>query len=185
MALDKLLEHEANAEIEQIRAHARGRAEKILAEANERAAALVESRQRQLEANYQAGIVRARSAADLECNAARLSASEGGLQKAYELARGHLSTVITAPEYRDILGKLIKQAHELVPDAEAIEVHPSEVSSVRALADGLEVRENENIQGGVRVVAKGGKSGVTNTLLGRLERVKSELAPEVSRILAQ
>ena len=36
----------------------------------------------------------------------------------------------------------------------------------------------------VRVVARGGKSGITNTLPGRLERVRAELAPQVSRLLA-
>ena len=49
----------------------------------------------------------------------------------------------------------------------------------------LEVRTNESIQGGVRAVGRGGKSGVTNTLLGRLERVRGSLAPQVARILAE
>jgi V/A-type H+-transporting ATPase subunit E len=35
------------------------------------------------------------------------------------------------------------------------------------------------------VLANGGKSGITNTLAGRLERVKGELAPQISRLLAE
>ncbi len=39
-------------------------------------------------------------------------------------------------------------------------------------------------KGGVRVVARGGKSGIKNTLGGRLEQVRLDLAPQISRLLA-
>lgn len=184
MALDTLLENEANAEIEQIRAQATTTAEEIIAKATEKAEDLITSRKRLLEAQSQAEQVRARSAASLELNAARLNAGEEGLQKSYDMAHAYITAVVTTPEYKDILGRLIAQAKETLPNAEAIEVHSDEVAHAQAFADGITVRANDDIRGGVRLVAKGGKSGVTNTLLGRLERVKAELAPEVSRILA-
>ena len=185
MALDKLLENEAHAEIERIRAEARGRAEQIVADARERAESLLHSRQRQLDTQRQAGLVRARSAADLELNASRLTASESGVTQVYQMVEDYLSSVTQAPEYSSILARLIQQGLEAVPDAEAIEVNPAEMDIARPLVGGVELRENRNIRGGVRVVARGGKSGVTNTLAGRLERVKAEMAPQISRMLAE
>ena len=185
MALDKLLEQEAQGEIERIRAEAAGRAQAIIAQAQEQAQDLLDSRTRALETQRQAGLVRARSAADLELNAARLSAGQSGMTQVYDLVHQQLGEITRAPEYRDILGRLIWQAREVVTDAEAVEVNPAEAHLARELVRDLVVRENPAIQGGVRVVARGGKSGITNTLAGRLERVKGELAPQVSRLLSE
>ncbi len=185
MALDKLLENEAQSEIERIRAEARDRTARILADARERAQTLLDSRARALETQRQSGLVRARSAADLELSAARLTAGEQGLAEVYALVEGYLRDVTQAPEYRDILGRLITEARGAIPDAEAVEVNPAEAALARELVTDLPVRENPALQGGVRVVARGGKSGITNTLAGRLERVRSDLAPQVSRLLAE
>lgn len=185
MALDKLLENEAQAEIERIRAEARGRAEQIVADARERAESLLQSRQRLIETQRQAGLVRARSAADLELSASRLTASESGVTQVYAMVEDYLGSVTQAPEYGNILSRLIQQGLEAVPDAEAIEVNPAELEIARPFVSGVELRENRSIRGGVRVVARGGKSGVTNTLAGRLERVKAEMAPQISRMLAE
>lgn len=185
MALDKLLENEAQSEIERIRAEAKGRAQKIVADAQERAQGMIESRTRSIEAQRQAGLVRARSAADLDLNASRLSASESGMTQVYGLVNDYLKGISGAPEYRDILSRLILQARDAVPDAEAIEVNPADIGLGRILVQDIPVRENPQIQGGVRVIARGGKSGITNTLAGRLERVKADLAPQINRILAE
>ena len=184
MALDKLLEHEAQGEIERIRAEARDRAGQILAQAQERAQALVESRARLLDTQRQAGLVRARSAADLELNAARLTAGEQGLSQVYALVESQLRDISGLPEYREILARLLTQARQAIPDAEAVEVSPQDLTVAQGLVTDLPVRANPGVQGGVRVVARGGKSGITNTLPGRLERVRAELAPQVSRLLA-
>lgn len=185
MALDKLLENEAQQEIERIRAEARAQADKIVSDARERAENLLASRQRALETQHQAGLVRARSAADLEMNAARLTASEAGVTQVYRMVDDYLGNITSAPEYGNILSRLIQQGLEAVPDAEAIELNPAEAQQARHLVSGVEIRENPAIKGGVRVVARGGKSGVTNTLAGRLERVRAEMAPQISRMLAE
>ena len=185
MALDKLLENEAQAEIERIRAEARGRADQLLADARERADALIASRQRALENQRQAGLVRARSAADLNVNASRLSASDAGVSEVYRVVDEYLRNVTGAPEYGNILSRLIQEGLQAVPDAEAIELNPDEIGLARHMVTGVELRENRSIRGGVRVVSRGGKSGVTNTLAGRLERVKAEMAPQINRMLAE
>ena len=185
MALEKLLENEAQSEIERIRAEARDRAAVIIREAEEQAQTLLESRTRALETQAQASLTRANSAADLERSASRLNAGENGMSRAFQTAQHELMAVTRAPEYKDILTRLIEEARAVVPNAEAIEVHPNEAHVAREIVKDLEVRENYNVQGGVRVVANGGKSGVTNTLQGRLERLKGTLAPQVSRILSE
>ena len=185
MALDKLLENEAQSEIERIRAEARDRAASIIREAEEQAQTLLDSRARALETQAQASLTRARSAADLERSASRLNAGESGMSRAFQTAQHELMAVTRAPEYKDILTRLIEEARAVVPNAEAIEVHPNEAHVAREIVTDLEVRENYNVQGGVRVIAGGGKSGVTNTLQGRLERLKGTLAPQVSRILSE
>ena len=120
MALDALLENEARAEIERVRAQGRERAQAIVRDAQERAQSLLESRQRALETQMQAGLVRARSAADLEVSAARLNANEGGMRRAFEIAEGQLRGVTQAPEYREILSRLIQEVRAAMPDVEAI-----------------------------------------------------------------
>ncbi|WP_420595390.1 V-type ATP synthase subunit E [Deinococcus sp.] len=185
MALDKLLENEAQSEIERIRAEARDRAQAIVREAQEQAQTLLDSRRRALDNQRLSALTRARSSADLERSASRLNAGESGMSRAFETAKHELMEVTRAPEYRDILSRLIAEARAVVPNAEAIEVHPNEAHVAREIVTDLEVRENYNVQGGVRVVANGGKSGVTNTLQGRLERLQGTLAPQVSRILSE
>lgn len=184
MALDKLLENEAQSEIERVRAEARDRAARILADARESAQSLLDSRTRALETQRQSGLVRARSAADLELSASRLNAGEQGLTQVYALVEGYLRDVTGTPQYREILARLITEARQAIPDAEAVEVGPAEAPLARELVTDLPVRENPTLQGGVRVVARGGKSGITNTLGGRLDRVKGDLAPQISRLLA-
>ncbi|ADV68389.1 V-type ATP synthase subunit E [Deinococcus maricopensis] len=185
MALDALLENEARAEIERVRAEGRERAQAILREAQERAQALVESRTRALETQRQAELTRARSAADLELAAARLNANESGLAQAFDIAQQELRNVTQVPEYREILARLISEARQAIPDAEALEVNPAEAHIAREVAPGIDVRENPAIRGGVRVVGRGGKSGISNTLEGRLERVRAALSPQIARMMAE
>ncbi|AFZ67833.1 V-type ATP synthase subunit E [Deinococcus peraridilitoris] len=185
MRLDTILENEARAEIEQIRAEGRARAQEIIRAAQERAQAQVESQKRTLDGQLQAGLVRARSGANLEVSAARLSASDTGLQRAFDLAAEQLRGVTSAPEYREILSRLISEVRSTLGTVEAIEVNPREAAIAREVAPDLEVRENPAIEGGVRGITRGGKSGVTNTLLGRLARVRESIAPQVARMLAE
>lgn len=189
MALDKLLENEAQAEIERIRADAQARAEQIVAGARERARTLVESRTRQLDNQRQAELVRARSAADLDSNAQRLTSSDTLQTQAFKVSEQYLHSSVTSPEYPVILAKLISEGLQVLPNAEAVEAALNEHDAVRqALAQlgrTLDVRVNEQVKTGVRLVGPGGKSSIQNTLTGRLDRVRGELAPQISRLLAE
>ncbi|MFC6618212.1 V-type ATP synthase subunit E [Deinococcus radiophilus] len=183
MALDKLLENEAQAEIERIRADARAEAERILAAARTEAEELLGSRSRVLDKQYQAGLTRARSSADLDLNAARLSASEEGIAQVYGLVEQQLRDIGQLPAYREILGRLLNEARQAVPQADVAEVNPSDVEMLRSMVSDLEVRGNPSIEGGVRLLAQGGKSGITNTLMGRLQTLRGSLTPQIRSLL--
>lgn len=183
--LAAMLDSEVSAEIAQIQAQAREEASRIVAEAEARASELLQSRERQLASRREAELTRARSTAELGRSARRLNASESQLSRAFALAEEQLGGIRAAPQYREILSRLLREAREALPGAEVVEAHPDDLELVRGLAAGLEVRPNPEVRGGVRLLARGGKSGLTNTLAGRLERLKPTLAPQVSAILAQ
>ena len=97
MALDKLLEQEAQSEIERIRAEARTCRCHSQRRPRPRQS-LLDSRSRALQNQRQAGLVRARSAAELERSASRLKVGESGLTQVYSLVEGHLQEVVQAPD---------------------------------------------------------------------------------------
>ena len=187
MSLAEILETEIQGEIEQIRRTAAERSEQILAEARERAATLVQSRQRALEQEKVAALTRARSAADLDSNAQRLSAADTLQSRAFVEAEAQLRAIPQHPEYRQILLRLLQEAHAALPTAEAVEANPAELDAVRGavgeLGLNLEVRPSGSVVTGVRLVGLGGKTSIQNTLLGRLQSGREGLSAQVSRLL--
>lgn len=189
MALDKLLENEAQTDIERIRAEARERADAIVAGARERAEALVSGRTRALDIARQSGLVRARSAADLDSNAQRLTATDTLQAQAFQTAEQYIRSSVTAPEYPQIVARLIEEGLRALPNATAVEASLAEHDAVRQalghVAQPLELRVNESVQTGVRLIGPDGKTSIQNTLVGRLERVREDLAPQITRLLAE
>ncbi|MBB6098266.1 V/A-type H+-transporting ATPase subunit E [Deinobacterium chartae] len=188
--LSAILETEVRSQIEAIRAEAAQRAQSIVHEAQQRAEALVASRKAALEAQLQSGIVRARSAADLESAALRLGGAEANMSKAFAQAEQQLLGLTQSPQYREILVKLILEAKAaLGADPEVVEVHPDEVATAQQalLGTGLNipVQANPAVRSGVRLVARGGRSAIANTLLGRLERTRDALAPQIAQLLSE
>lgn len=181
--LAAILETEVSAEIEQIQAQAREEAARIVREAEAQAQELLQSKERQLQARRAAELTRARSTAQLSSTAQRLSASDSQMARAFALAEEQLEGIRRVPQYREILARLLREAREALPTATVAQTHPDDVALLSELATGLDVEPNPSIKGGVRLLAQGGKSGLTNTLTGRLERLKPALAPKVSAIL--
>lgn len=187
MSLSSILEQEIRGEIAQIRSDAQAQAEEILRQAREQAEALVEGRRRSLEAEHQAGLTRARSAASLEVSALRLSSAERVQAQAFSQAEQMLRSVTGLPDYTEILRRLIAEARSALPSAEAVEVNPADLDRAREALSQLgwqvELRPSKAVETGVRLVAKGGKTGVQNTLLGRLEASREALAAQVAQVL--
>lgn len=187
MSLADILESEIQGEIGRIQAEARARADAVRQAAQEQAQALVQSRQRSLENDYAAGLTRARSAADLDSNAQRLSAADTLQVQAFQEAERQLRALPQSPEYVGVLEALIREAHGALPQAEAIEAHSREVGQVQQAAQQaglhLEVRPNDSVSTGVRLIANGGKASVQNTLLGRLQMGRDALGAQVARLM--
>jgi V/A-type H+/Na+-transporting ATPase subunit E len=186
--LATLLESEANAEIETILAEARSRADAIIQAAVEQAKATLEGRKRALEGELSAGQVRARSAAELESSALRLSASHGAAEKAFVNAANELRAFTKSGEYQGVLTKLIAEVKSALPDVAKLEVNPADINVAKqaAIAAGLtnvEVTPNADVETGVRASPSSGQTSVTNTLLGRLGRARDSLLSDVARVL--
>lgn len=186
--LATLLESEAAAEIEQILAEARAQGEARVRAANEQASALVEARRRALENELAAGLVRARSAADLESAALRLAASHDATEAAFSQAAQQLRAYTRTSEYAATLAKLIAEARSALGSVERIEVNPADTAAAEAALRQAgvmtaTVTPNPEVETGVRAYGAGTRTAITNTLLGRLARAREGLLAEVSRKL--
>lgn len=187
--LSALLEREASAEIEAILTEARERAAAVVAEAQAEAEQLLAQRRRTAEAQRDAALVRARSAAQLEASALRLQAQHAALEGVFATARERMGALAgDAKAYRSVLGSLLQEAVDDVGADEVAHVAaaPADVAIVRAWvkAAGLEVavEPDDTLALGVRVVSRR-RSAVENTLGARLANLEGELAAEVSRAL--
>ncbi len=185
--LATLLETEANAEIEAILAEARREADGILKAATEQAQTLLESRRRALETEFAAGQTRAKSAAEIEASALRLSANHGSTQKAFAQAEAELRAFTKSGEYKVTLGKLINEAKNALGTVSKLQANPNELDAVtdaaKTLGLNVPVEASADIETGVRAFATGGQTSITNTLLGRLGRARDSILSDVSRLL--
>lgn len=187
--LSTLLEKEAGAEIEAIVAKAQERAAEILAAARSEADGIVAGRERAVKAQREAGLIRARSAAQLEASALKLRAQHAGVQRVFDNAREQLDELSAdASRYQPIFGKLLSEALASVgnDNVSAVEVAAADVELAKQVLEGqglsVAVEAKDDVQGGVRVRTKS-HSAIENTLGDRLDALTGELASEVSQAL--
>jgi V/A-type H+-transporting ATPase subunit E len=188
--LAALLDKEASAEIEAILSEARSRASEIVAEANEEAEAIKAQRERAAQVQYEAALVRAKSAAQLEASSLKLRAQHEVVEEVFARARDEI-LALTKDEarYAKIVAALIQEAAEGLPKGGDLEVlvHPDEVASAKKALETLKldgaVSEDASVATGIRLRVKGSSTTLENTLLGRLEALRGELASEVARTL--
>ena len=190
--LAALLDKEASVEIEAIHSEAQERASEIVAEAKEEAESLVAKRERAAKQQREAALVRARSAAELEAASMRLRAQQRAIESVFAEARERIDALVAEPkEYQPVLETLTREAAESVDTrGEAtLAVHPDEASVAQKVVDklGLDVtvKADDAIRGGVRIQGPKGSASIENTLYGRLEALRDELASEVSEVLLQ
>ncbi|MBX3143591.1 MAG: V-type ATP synthase subunit E [Trueperaceae bacterium] len=187
--LSALLAKEASAEIEGIESEARQRASELLAAARSEADALLAARERVVKAQREAGLVRAKSAAQLEASAVKLRAQHEAVEGVFDGAKAKLEELVSdASRYAPVLGKLLAEALASLgsQQIDAVEVAKSELELAKAAVAqaGLDVKveASDAVKGGVRLRTKG-HSVVENSLYGRLDALKGELAAEVSKAL--
>ena len=186
--LATLLESEANAEVEAILSEARSKADAIVQSATEQAGSLVDLRRRTLETELVAAQVRARSAADLDSASQRLNANHVATEQSFTQAETELRNFTKSGEYKNVLEKLMTEVKGAIANISKLEVHPDDVAVATEAAKNaglnVPVTANREIATGVRAVASGGQSSITNTLLGRLSRARDGLLSDVARVLA-
>jgi V/A-type H+-transporting ATPase subunit E len=189
--LAALLDKEAGAEITAILSEARERASEIVAAARTEAETLLAGRERTATLQYEAALVRARSAAQLESSAALLRAQHDAIKAVFDAVETELQTRTASSDYAADLGKLLEEALEAGgPGAPVrrILVNPADLDIARAVATKLgvdaPVEADPAVSGGVHVEIGEGGLAIENTLGGRLDAVREELSAEVAKALS-
>lgn len=187
--LSTLLEKEASTEIEAIVATANERAAAILTAARAEAESIVAARERTIKAQREAGLVRARSAAQLEASALKLRAQHAGVERVFAGAKAQLAEISSDPaRYEPVFARLLEEALSTVgkDKVAAIEVAPTDVDLAKKTLQpddlAAKVEGKDDVRGGVRVRTTS-RSAIENTLADRLEALEGELASEVSQAL--
>ncbi len=190
--LAALLDKEASAEIESIHSEAQERASEIVAEAEEDAEQLVAKRERAAKQQRDAALVRARSSAELEAASMRLKAQQEAIESVFDEARDRIDAVVSDDsKYTPVFKTLLQQAVAGLdnPKDMTVVVNPDETSVAKKVVDALdldvEVSTDAQLHGGVRLKAAKGSNSIENTLAGRLDALRDELASEVSEVLLQ
>ncbi|RIH83782.1 V-type ATP synthase subunit E [Meiothermus luteus] len=183
--LEDILQNEVAAEIEAIAAQAEAKVKAILETAAAQAEALKAARQRVLEAEHAAALRRAESAAELQLNQARIAARGRVVEEVRAQALKALGELAQQPQFADTLKKLAEEALSSVGQAEALVVNPAHADLLAewARSKGLELRTDPGLKDGVRLVAKGGKAYVQNTLSERLERAWDALSAKAAKAI--
>jgi len=187
--LSALLEQEASSEIETIISEAQSRASEMIANAKTEVESLTATRARAAKAQGEAALVRAKSAAQLEASALRLRAQHDGVEGVFSAARDKLDELLDDPEaYAPVFSKLLAEAAAGAgkQSLQAVIVGPrdKELAEKAVAAAGLAVpvETAADVKGGVRL-RTANRSVIENTLYGRLEALRGELASEVSTVL--
>jgi V/A-type H+/Na+-transporting ATPase subunit E len=187
--LAALLEKEASAEIEALLSEARARASEIVASAKSEADEIVAGRERSSTSQYDAALVRAKSAAQLEASSLKLRAQHSAVENVLTAAKGQLDALLKGQQYEGTLQKLLKEALEAVggnaANVSAVMVNSSDKALAEKIAAtmGLQgkVKTDDSVKGGVKLAT--GTNTIENTLYGRLAALRDELASAVSGVL--
>jgi vacuolar-type H+-ATPase subunit E/Vma4 len=136
-------------------------------------------------------MVRARSSAQLEASSLKLQAQQSAIESVFSAVEGRLTALASdAARFKPVLTSLLREALDAIGGASAVRalvVNPAdhELATEAASSLGLsaDVRTDPTVVGGVRL--EGGRNvAIENTLLGRLDALRDDLAAEVARALS-
>lgn len=186
--LTAILEKEANAECERLLAEARAQAEQLVAEAQKEARAFLEAQRQRLDAERKAARTRAEGAASVRASALVLQAKDQAIAEVFTRAEAGLAKVLqNRAQYASVLRGLTKEAAAALEGKVVVEVHPNDLdlarTAVRELKLDAEVKAAQDVSGGVRLSSGDGRFIVENTLLSRVDRVRSVLPSEIAALL--
>ncbi len=180
-----ILEKEANAEIERILGEARRQAELVVTQANQEAQAYLAEQRQRIEAERKAAQVKADSAAQVRAAALVLRAKDQAIAEVFSAADAELSRLQQdKTRYAAILRGLIREAADELSGRVTVEASPKDLDLVKQAVKDLkldaEVKVGDDVSGGVRLISDDGRFVVENTLASRVERVRSQIAPEIA-----
>jgi len=187
--LARLLEGEARVEKDKVLAEARARAEEILAAARKDAEELAAATRRRLEDERAQARTRATSAASLKAAAQLLEAKDKAIQEVFDRAAAELSRMSADPARRRTLLRtlLAEAAQGLEAQGGTLDVPPGDAGIAQEIAKemglSVEIRENPEAVGGVRLTARDRRVMVENTLASRLSRARAALVSRVAETL--
>lgn len=180
--LEDILQNEVAAEIGATAAEAEAKAKTTVEAAMANAEAIKANKQRLLEAERTAALRRAESAAELLLSQARITARGQVMDQVKAEAIQSLQKLTAQPEFGAILQKLADEALQSIGKAESVLVNPAHASLLSGWAQskGLQLKTDETIRDGVRLVAEGGRAFVQNALTERLERAWDALSAKAA-----
>lgn len=179
--LATLLEKEAGTEIEEILSGARNTASEIVAKAKEEAKSLLAQKEHALKSQYEAGIIRAKSSAQLEASSLRLKAQNDGVEAVFEQVKTDLLGLKDSDKYADIFKSLYSEAASAVGKVASVLVNPNDTKYINDA--NVKVETDESIIAGLKLKGEGSSVMIENSLLSRLEAVKDDAASLVSKTL--
>jgi V/A-type H+-transporting ATPase subunit E len=183
--LDGIIHKEALAEIDQLLQEAEAKAAAVIQEAQTTASQRVAACRKSTEARVRTGVRRAESAAELTVSIASIQARGQVVARVREKALGALEEIASRPNYGEILHALADEAIKAVSAPEAVVVHPDDRDKLAgwAVQQGIELRTDPEIHLGARIISRGSRSSVENSLPERLERAWDVLVSGVVQLL--
>lgn len=183
-----ILEKEASAEMERIRAEAQAQADQVISEARAEAQAQLEAQRTRLEAERKAARQKAESTAQVRAAALVLQAKDQVLTGVFARAETDLANVQQERgTYPRILHGMLREAAAGLGGRMTVEVTQKDLEiarqAVRDLKLDADVTPTDGISGGVRLSIDHGRFTIENTLASRLERAKPLLATDVAALL--
>jgi vacuolar-type H+-ATPase subunit E/Vma4 len=187
--LIQLLEREAHVERDRALEDARRRAEEIRAAARREAEGILASTHQRLEEERRQAATRAESAVSLRAAALLLEAKDRAIQQVFERAAAEIARADEDPVRRHaLLHHLLEEAALGIDTRGAtLEVPPGDAEAAadaaRTLHLAVEIRENPEIRGGLRLTTQDHRIVVENTVGSRLNRTRSMLVSRIAAIL--
>jgi len=184
------LEEEAEAQRQEIISRAKKQGEQIIAEAKARFELAEDERRRQLMRAAEIESARLLHQANLSRQSELVSAREAMVEKVMDGAKAELTALSDDPEYATVFKSLTTEAWEAASSLDGdriIRVNEKDRELAEATLAEMSLKAPVVVDtfagGGLIVASLNGRQRLVNTLLGRLDRARPYLTPQVIKIL--
>lgn len=188
MSYDELInaiERDAHKERQRIKEAAEAEAKNIIADAEKELRKIKDDKLAELRHSFEEEKIRAVSNARKDAKALALSAKAEIISEVFKEAENKIFELQKKKEYSAILIRLFNEAAEKWKEefgADEFEACVSE-NILNNDLDGIRVKSDKDIKGGVVLVSMDKRLRFVNTLESRIERIKADVLPILNRIL--